>query len=82
MNDDQLSKSLVKIELGENLFQTGFLFTSFGHILTVGHGFDNLATPKSVKLYFEHDGDGYIFVANSQHQNINIIAAKLPIGAV
>lgn len=57
MNNIRIGQALVKIYITDKGYQTGFLFTDDGHILSVGHSFDKIIiSPNQLfKIHFESD---------------------------
>lgn len=52
MDNEVLAQALVKVEFSDG-FQTGFIFTDYGHILTTGHGFTHSDIGEAFFVVFE-----------------------------
>ncbi len=65
MRQEEIAQSLVKIKIKEGVYQSGFLFTDFGHILTTGHGIINnkMSTEETVLVKFEDDPNSLSYTA-------------------
>lgn len=57
MNLEKIAQALVKINITDSTYQTGFLFTNSGHILSAGHGFSGVSNSKDKQYTIKFEDD-------------------------